>query len=228
MKKLPLVGLLGAVALVAGVAMLRAGDDNAQTQPAAETGDSGPSAEGARIRHEIRNDPLAPTVAPTDYDVTIVLFSDYQCPYCRKLHPVLETLIREDSKVKLVYRDWPIFGAASSEAARAAIASTYQGKHAAFNDALMRSPDRLSSASIRAAADRAGIDWARLQADMTRHRTEIDEALARSRRYAAMMGLSGTPAMLVGNYLIPGAIDLGNLEQAVRLARAHGKEAQTQ
>ncbi|MBB6192771.1 protein-disulfide isomerase [Sphingobium wenxiniae] len=232
MKKLALVGMLGAVALGAGVVAVRAGGDDGRAHAQSTAGstdtDSQASAEGARIRHEIQNDPVAPTVAPQGYDVTIVFFSDYQCPYCRKVHPVLEDLMREDKKVKLVHRDWPIFGAASTEAAKAAIASKYQGKHAAFNDALMRSQGKLSSESIRAAADRAGVDWARLQGDLAAHRTEIDQTLSRSSRYAAMMGLSGTPAMLVGNYLIPGAVDLSNMREAVAMARSQGQQAQTQ
>ena len=218
MKKLPLVGLLGAVALAAGVVAVRAGGDNGRAHAQSP-------AEAERIRHEIRNDPVAPTIAPQGHDVTIVFFSDYQCPYCRKVHPVLEALMREDRKVKLVHRDWPIFGTASTEAARAAIASRYQGKHAAFNDALMRSQGRLSSESIRAAADRAGVDWARLQADLHQHRSEIDQTLGRSSRYAAMMGLSGTPAMLVGNYLIPGAVDVPNMREIVAMARSQGQQA---
>lgn len=227
MKKLPLIGAMGAIALVAGVAVVRAGDDGAHAQSTAGSADTQASAEGERIRREIQNDPIAPTVAPEGYDVTIVFFSDYQCPYCRKVHPVLEDLMREDKKVKLVYRDWPIFGAASTEAARVAIASKYQDKHTAFNNALMQSQGKLSSESIRTAANRAGIDWARLQRDLTEHRTEIDQTLGRSSRYAAMMGLSGTPAMLVGNYLIPGAIDLPTMRQVVSEARSQNQQAQS-
>lgn len=226
MKKLPLIGAIGAIALVAGVAVVRAGDDGAHAQSTTGTANTQASAEGERIRHEIQNDPVAPTVAPQGYDVTIVVFSDYQCPYCRKVHPALEALLHEDKKVKLVYRDWPIFGAPSAEAARVAIASQYQGKHAAFNDALMQSQGKLSSESIRAAADRAGVDWTKLQRDLTQHRTEIDQTLGRTSRYAAMMGLSGTPGLLIGNYLIPGAVDLANLREAVTLVRSQGQQAQ--
>ncbi|MFA7441406.1 MAG: DsbA family protein [Sphingomonadaceae bacterium] len=224
MKKLPLLGALGAVALAAGVAAVGAGrNDNAYAQsPESDT------AKGERIRHEIQNDPVAPTIAPEGHDVTVVVFSDYQCPYCRKIHPVLEELMRKDRKVKLVYRDWPIFGAASTEAARAAIAAQYQGRHAAFNDALMQTQGRLNSKSIRTAADRAGVDWARLQADLKTHRTEIDQLLSRSSRYAAMMDLAGTPALLVGSYLIPGGVDIGPLREAVTLARTQERTAQAQ
>ncbi|MFC3216459.1 thioredoxin domain-containing protein [Novosphingobium panipatense] len=61
---------------------------------------------------------------------------------------------------------------------------------------------------------------------MTQHRTEIDQALGRTSRYAAMMGLSGTPGLLIGNYLIPGSIDLANLREAVTLARSQGQQMQ--
>lgn len=198
--------------------------DRAQAQAVDAAGDTRRRADGQRIRAEIQNDPLAPTIARKGSDVTLVMFSDYQCPFCRKVHPVIEQLLREDPKVKVVYRDWPIFGAASIEAADVAIAAKYQGKHAAFNNALMRTPGEVSSQTIRAAAIKAGVDWARLQADLRAHRNDIDRLIDRNRRYAAMMGLSGTPALLVGPYLIPGAVDLGGLRKAVVLARSapHG------
>lgn len=222
MKKWPVFVVLGTAALLITVLLLRPsvdGSARAQTS-SSETVSSAESDEALRVRAQIQNDPVAPTVAPKGYDVTIVMFSDYQCPFCRKVHPVIETLMREDPKVKLVYRDWPIFGAGSVEAARAAIASTYQGKHAEFNDALMTMPGKVTSGSIRAAADKAGIDWAKLQVDLKAHDDAIDGALGRTSKYAAMMGLSGTPGLLVGPYLIPGAIDIAGLRKAVEMARA--------
>jgi protein-disulfide isomerase len=217
MKKLPIVAGIAIAALLAWGAALWSGEaDPAQARQAS----SDPfSAEALRVRSQIQNDPVAPTVAPRGYDVTVVVFADYQCPYCRKLHPALEALVREDAKVKLVFRDWPVFGAASTEAARAAIASKWQGKHSAFNDALMTTTGKLTSKTIRAAADKAGVDWAKLQVDLTAHKTEIDGVLDRNSRYAAMLGLQGTPGMLIGPYLIPGGIDLDGLREAVSLAR---------
>lgn len=222
MKKTPLVMLAAAATLFVGVLMGRADFDNrAQAQAGPVGGEPQRVEEVRRIREQIQTDPVAPTIAPKDADVTLVMFSDYQCPFCRKVHPVLEQLLREDGKVKVVYRDWPIFGAGSVEAARAAIASKYQGKHAAFNDALMHTQGKVTSQSIRAAAAKAGVDWTRLQTDLSTHEDDIDGAIDRTSRYAAMMGLSGTPGMLVGPYLIPGAIDLGGLREAVAAARAN-------
>ncbi len=218
--KRALIGVIIGVAAVIGIAAVHPGSEGwAQTGSAAKAEDAQLAREGARLRAAMQNDPVAPTVVPRGHDVTIVLFSDYQCPYCRKVYPTLKTLMQQDGKIKLVYRDWPIFGDASIEAARAAIAARYQGRHGAFNEALMRTEGRLSSASIRTAANRAGVDWARLEADLARHGPRIDEAIDRNRSYAGMLGLTGTPAMLVGPYMVPGAVALDDLKKVVTLAR---------
>lgn len=187
----------------------------------ASAGDTRKRGEMAALRARIREDKDVPSVAPAGYDVTIVFFSDYQCPYCRKFHPTLQALLREDRGVRVVYRDWPIFGDVSTQAARAAMAARYQGRHAQMHDALMATKGRLTVAGIRAAADRAGVNWARLQADLQRHGRAIDAALARTDDYAKRLGLRGTPGMMIGRYLLPGAVDLGDLRRAVALARKH-------
>ncbi|TCM20377.1 protein-disulfide isomerase [Novosphingobium sp. PhB165] len=176
--------------------------------------------ERARMKDALANDPGVPSVAPQGYDVTIVVFSDYQCPYCRRFHADLKQLLAADQKLRVVYRDWPIFGGASREAARIAMATRYQGKHAAFNDALMAGPVRLDTDAIRQAATRANVDWAQLQADLARHGGEIDAALQRTGRLAETLGLSGTPSLVIGDYLIPGAIDGATLRSVVQKSRA--------
>jgi protein-disulfide isomerase len=177
------------------------------------------SDEGAGRKNLLANDPAMPSVTPQGYDVTVVVFSDYQCPYCRKLHVALNQLLASDSKVRIVYRDWPIFGAASVEGARVAMAARYQGKHAAFNDALMAGPVKFNSTDIRRAAARAGVEWRRLQADLARHGAEIEGGLERTVQLARGMGLSGTPALVIGDYLIPGAVDAATLSEAVKAVR---------
>lgn len=211
---------LGGAALLAGGALLAATSalEPAEAQPTNDFAQAS-SAEAAAARREIADDPVAPKRAPQSYDVTIVSYADYQCPYCRQIHPVLERLAKEDGKVRIVYRDWPIFGAPSVEAAKAAIASQWQGKHADFNDALMQIEGKLDSTKIRAAAKVAGVDWKRLQADLRTRSAEVDGVLDRTRRQAAMMELQGTPALLVGPYLVPGALDHDGLVKAVQLAR---------
>lgn len=86
----------------------------------------------------------------------------------------------------------------------------------------MRVPGRLSSASIRRAADQAGVDWTRLQNDLRTRKAEIDALLNRNSRYAATLGLQGTPGILVGPYLVPGGIDRDKLAEIVSVARRAG------
>jgi hypothetical protein len=128
---------------------------------------------------EMERDTVAPQIAPKDATVTMVVFSDYQCPYCHKLHPELRRLLADDHKIHFIYRDWPIFGDASIDAARLAIASQYQGRHEAFDDALSATTGKLDAAKIRAAAVKAGVNWARLQSDLVTHRQAIDQLLMR-------------------------------------------------
>lgn len=166
------------------------------------------------------DNPVAPKVAPRGYDVTIVEYFDYACPYCKHMQPVFDQLIASDRKVRIVYRDWPILRPESRTAARLAIASQWQGKHAAFHDALLKLPGRLTDEGIRAAANSAGVNWARLQADEKAHSTEIDALMAETERHTGLLKLQGTPALLVGDHLLRGAVDLPTLQRIVAAVRA--------
>lgn len=171
-------------------------------------------------RKAVVDDPIAPKRAGAGFDVSVVEFFDYNCPYCRRMEPVIAGLLKADPKVRIVYRDWPIFGPASREASRAAIASQWQGRHAAFHKALMTSPGKLDSAGIKAAATRAKVDWPRLQRDLMGHGADIDALLARTDAIAGAIGVNGTPVLIVGSQVVPGAVDLPTLRRLVATARA--------
>jgi protein-disulfide isomerase len=176
-------------------------------------------------RQAILEDPIAPRVEPKGYDVTIIEYMDYQCPYCRASHGPLKQLLAADKKVRVIYRDWPIFGPASERAARVAIASQWQGKHAAFYDALMTTTQPLSEAKIRAAAKRSGVNWSHLEADLKAYSTDIEALLKRNADQAELLGLEGTPGFIIGNVQSFGGISLAQLQEAVTKARhdrAHG------
>ncbi|HQS71518.1 MAG: hypothetical protein B7Y36_05160 [Novosphingobium sp. 28-62-57] len=165
---------------------------------------------------------LAPKTAPKGYDVTVIVFSDYGCPYCKKLHGTLVQLLARDPKVRIVWRDWPIFGEPSLLAARAAIASQWQGKHAAFNAAMFAQSGRVTEATVKAAAKAAGVDWARLQQDMKTRAKEIDTVIGRSNAGAKALEFQGTPGLLIGNARFGGAASLAQLLEAVDKARKAG------
>ena len=170
-------------------------------------------------RRWFTEDPDAPMIAPKGYDVTIVEYMDYQCPSCRATVGPLKQFLAKDKKVRVIFRDWPICGAASEKAARLALASKYQGKYVAFHEALFATARPLTDAKIEAAAKKAGVDWDRLLEDKKLHSKDIEELLARNDAQANMLGLDGTPGFIIGNTKSFGGMTLNDLEESVANAR---------
>lgn len=170
----------------------------------------------------VLDDPGSPAVGAAAPDVTVVVFTDYQCPICKATDPALEQLIAKDPHVRVIFKDWPIFGEASQAAARAAIAADRQGKYLAFHKALMTSRVKLDNEQIRRIGIESGVDWPRLEHDADSQDLEIKRQLARHATQAWSLGLQGTPAYLVGPYLIEGGLNEGHLAQAVERARSAG------
>ena len=162
---------------------------------------------------------IAPVRKDSGYDLTIVYFMDYQCPACRKYTPDVARALGEDRKLRVIYRDTPIFGPRSEAAARAAIASQFQGKHQAFHHALMTTKLPLDEAALQSAAKKAGVDWPRLQADLEKRRAEIDRQIATNAALSSATGISGTPAFIIGNGLVDGAMDYDGLKAEIADAR---------
>jgi protein-disulfide isomerase len=150
-------------------------------------------------------------------DVTIVEFFDTRCPYCHKLEPVMAKLLAQDHGVRLVYKDLPILGPPSVLGSKALLAAQRQGGYEQLRDAIMAAPTQTTKAMIREAAEGLGLDWPRLARDMDDPaiQTQIEENL----KQAQAIGVHGTPAMLIGNTLLPGAVDLPELQKAVAAAR---------
>lgn len=166
-------------------------------------------------------DPVAPARSSPGYDLTIFVFSDYQCPSCRLLHPDLERAVATDGRIRLVYKDWVVFGDRSRRAARVAIAAQWQHRHDAINDLFMRGATGLDDAALARAAAQSGIDWKQLQRDLQRHGTEISASLGRTDREARLLRLPGSPTLIISNLLYSGRLDAEQLTEAIGVARAH-------
>jgi protein-disulfide isomerase len=164
-------------------------------------------------------------IVPKGYDVTIVEYLDYQCPACRASHEPLKRLLASDGKIRVIFRDWPGFGPASSKAALVAIASKYQGKHDAVHDALMTTALPLTDAKIEAAVKKAGADWARLQKDIATHSEDIEDLLARNDEQAQLLGLDGTPGFIIGSTQSFGGMTLAQFQESIAEARAEMADA---
>lgn len=160
-----------------------------------------------------------PAVGPADAPVTVVVFTDYQCPICRATDPALERLIRSDPKVRVLFKDWPVLGPASRVAARYALAAQRQGRYLDLHRALMETRRPLTPDNLQRLAAGAGLDWPRLVADLARDGAVIDAQLDRQAYQAWTLGLAGTPDYLVGTDLYQGGLDDHALTRAVARAR---------
>ncbi|MGJ4925523.1 DsbA family protein [Bradyrhizobium sp. HKCCYLS2038] len=167
----------------------------------------------------ILRDPAIPVLGNADGDITIVEYFDYQCPYCRKISPELAKVVRDDGHVRLVFKDWPIFGGASIYAARLTLAAKYQDKFAEAHEALISLKEKLSEANADAALSAAGVDLVRAKTDLTAKAREIDAVLARNHEQAMGLGFQGTPAFIIGRFRVPGAPNAQAFKQAIADAR---------
>ena len=151
-------------------------------------------------------------------DVTLVEFYDPRCPYCRKMLPDLQAVVTGDPRLRLVEKLIPILGPNSLLESRAIAAAGRQGRYAALQHALMTESGTPDMAQIRSLASAEGIDVARLERDMAdpalQAKLRSDVALAQS------LGITGTPSFVLGGKIIPGAISLEDLRQAISETRA--------
>lgn len=156
-------------------------------------------------------------------DVTLVEFFDYQCGYCKRVHPVVRQLLQEDQNIKFVYKEFPILGPASTYAAKAAIASIEQGKYLVFHDALMEVKGGLSEELVLKIASNVGLDPEKLSESIVDQNDKLNEIMQLNRNLAGDLAINGTPAFIIGNDIIRGAVGLDVLKRLVAEARASKK-----
>jgi protein-disulfide isomerase len=197
------LGLLGA-----GAAML-----GTLAAPAYAQGGGEPN-EAAVLR-----DPEVPVGGNADGDIAIVEWFDYQCPYCRKLEPELRQVIKDDGKVRLVWKDWPILGPVSVVASRMALAAKYQGKYAEAHDAMIGLTTKLTEAKIDEVLAAAGIDVDRAKRDLATNEKAINAILARNNEQAEGLAFKGTPSFIVGKFRVPGTLTKDQFAQVIADAR---------
>ncbi|SDC76526.1 DsbA family protein [Rhodococcus tukisamuensis] len=219
-----LLGALGVVALVlAGLLVVdRVGAADEASVSATATADLdpgiGPVGDMAR---RTEGDPLAR--GPVDAPVVVVVYSDYRCPFCAKFsrdtEPQLVDKYVEAGKLRIEWRDLPIFGEESMVAARAGRAAAAQGRFWEFNSALYAAaPDRghptFDQVALRGFAQQAGVPdldrFARDAAD-----TSVDSDIAADALEANMIGVASTPSFVIDGYPVLGAQPLSAFEQLI-------------
>jgi protein-disulfide isomerase len=161
-----------------------------------------------------------PIMGNASGDVAVVEFFDYRCGYCKRVAPAVNALVKNDANVKVVLKELPILGPESVFAARAALAAHKQGKYTAMHLGLLAA-DALDEKSVLAVAASAGLDVERLQRDAKDE--SISKQLAENQALADALAVNGTPAFIVGNRMLPGAVDEAGLAAIVGAERALAK-----
>ena len=164
-------------------------------------------------------DPDAPAIGNPKGDVTLVEFFDYQCPFCKRNHPVVEKLIARDAKLRVVMKDWPVFGPPSVYASQLVLGAQSSGKYKAAMAALMKTKGRLTREDVDRALSGGGVNPKQAEAGYKAARKRIDGLLARNDQQATLLGLAGTPGFVVGTTIYPGAMDEPALRAAIAKAR---------
>jgi protein-disulfide isomerase len=152
--------------------------------------------------------------------VTMVEFFDYNCGWCKRGFPEVLSLIEEDKDLKLVMKEFPIFGGDSDYAAQAAIAANKQGKYWVLHVALMSHEGKITKEIVDELAAAQGLDMVQLKKDM--ESPETAGILERNRTLAQSLAINGTPAFIIDDKLVPGYLPKAELASAINDVRAKG------
>lgn len=171
-------------------------------------------------RDELFSAPADPIAGKHSGDATVVEFFDYNCRYCKRSMPVVTQLLKEDDKLRIVFKEYPILGPESRLAAKAALAVNMIAKdrYLDFHVALMNQASPKSEKDLLEIAQSAGLDAVALKAKMAD--LEIDKILKANHDLASAIGVQGTPAFIIGDELIPSAIDIDALRSKIKALRS--------
>ena len=174
----------------------------------------------AAVKQDLISDPAAPVLGNPQGDVTVVEFFDYKCPYCKRVADDLSNLILSDPKVRVVFKEFPILGPDSQIAALGGLAANRQGKYSVYHKLAMEHHGTFSQDVVLQIAKDASLDLDKFAADMK------DDALLaeikKNQDLAQKLEIDGTPAFIIGNEMVPGAIGLDDMKRLVDEARKSG------
>lgn len=165
--------------------------------------------------------PEDPVLANPDGDITLVEFFDYRCGYCKAVFPHFMELAMTDPGVRLKVKEFPILGPESLMAARWAMASREQGKYGEYHAALMAHRGAYTETTLREIATKVGLDADKLAVDADAEK--ISAHLKANMELAGALDINGTPAFVVGDALVPGAVSLEELQKIIQQQRAARK-----
>ena len=162
---------------------------------------------------KVRDDQGDPVMGNANGTITLYEFSDYNCGYCKRVFEPIQQLVRDNPDVRLVIKEFPILSQSSLVAAKAAIAAEMQGKFGDYHIAMMTYLGQITDAVVMRMAAQAGVDIEQLKSDMESPKTMA--IIQRTREAAAALEINGTPGLVVGDTVVPGAIGLDELVKLI-------------
>lgn len=169
------------------------------------------------LRAALERDPGTPVLGNAEGNITLTEFFDYNCPFCRKMVPILHDLISEDPDLRIVLHETPVFGEGSVFAAKASLAALRQKKYWQFHTALMAVNGKADETSARATAREVGLDETRFETDL--ESPDVLAQIDRSMQLADHLGLMGTPTFVAGDEGLFGYQSRADLQGLIARAR---------
>lgn len=169
------------------------------------------------LRQALERDPTAPVLGNPDGNITLTEFFDYNCPHCKTMLPLMSELVRSDPQLRVVLREWPVFGPGSEFAARASLASLPTGNYWRLHAALLGMRARAEEATVMRVVRDLGLDEAAIRTGM--QADAVERHITYSHLLGDHMGLMGTPSFICGDEAAFGAMTLEELRALVQRGR---------
>jgi protein-disulfide isomerase len=153
--------------------------------------------------------------------ITMVEFFDYNCGFCKRALSDMLDLLKTDSNLKFVLKEFPVLGEGSVEAAHVAVAARMQDvtgkKYIEFHQKLLGGRGQADKAHALAVAKEVGFDMARIEKDM--NSDEVKKTIDEDMKLADALGVNGTPSYVVGDEVIVGAVGIDALREKIKAER---------
>lgn len=169
------------------------------------------------LRQALERDPTAPVLGNPDGNITLTEFFDYNCPHCKTMLPLMSELVRSDPQLRVVLREWPVFGPGSEFAARASLATLPTGNYWRLHAALLGMRARAEEATVMRVVRDLGLDEATIRTGM--QADIVERHITYSHLLGDHMGLMGTPSFICGDEAAFGAMTLEELRALVQRGR---------
>ena len=169
------------------------------------------------LSQDLKKSTNMPFTGNPEGDIVVVEFFDYNCGYCKRALESVQKVVDKDKNVKVVFVELPILGEQSTQAARWALAAQKQGKYFEYHQAIMNHRGPKSDDQLEKIAESVQLDLTQLKADLDSD--EINTALSENRQLADSLGISGTPAFIIGDEIVRGFVPFETMEATIAAMR---------